>query len=89
MPSIHVILALSGYFIFNAGVGAMALPTESQKTGFYGWIYRFFQRLAANADRVVEARIQGVGNAASTAVSVATSHDQDSVVVTGDDSASK
>ncbi len=58
-----VILALAGYFVFSAAVGAMAAPNDVQKCGFYGWFYRFAQRLAANADKLVEARFGGiVGN---------------------------
>jgi hypothetical protein len=56
MPSMQVILAVAGYFVFAAAVGAMAAPTDAQKTRFYGWLYRFLQRLAANADRMAEAR---------------------------------
>ncbi len=50
------ILTAVAYFVFSAAAGAMAEPTEQQKRSFYGWFYRFIQRLAANADRVAEAR---------------------------------
>lgn len=52
----HVVLALAGYFVFSAAAGAMAPPSDAQRGGWYGWFYRFVQRLAANADRLVEAR---------------------------------
>ncbi len=54
--ALPVILTLSAYFVFSAAAGAMQPPTEAQKGAFYGWFYRFIQRLAANADRLAEAR---------------------------------
>lgn len=51
-----VIVSVAGYFLFSAAAGAMAAPTEEQARGFYGWFYRFVQRLAANADRLAEAK---------------------------------
>ncbi len=52
-----VILTAVGYFLFSAAAGAMASPTPAQTRSFYGWLYRFAQRLAANADRLAEARL--------------------------------
>jgi hypothetical protein len=49
---ISVIATIAGYFLFSAAVGAMSHPTAAQENGFYGWLFRFLQRLAANADRV-------------------------------------
>ena len=54
--TVVVILTLVGYFVFSAAVGAMLPPTAEQHARFYGWLYRFLQRLAANADRLAEAR---------------------------------
>ena len=74
--SIHVIEALVGYFLFSAAAGALEEPSKEQRGRFYGWFYRFAQRLAANADRVAAARF---GPLAATAtendseVAVATS----------------
>ena len=51
-----VIVTLAVYFVFSAAVGAMLPPTPEQHARFYGWLYRFLQRLAANADRLAEAR---------------------------------
>jgi hypothetical protein len=62
----QIIVTLVGYFVFSAAAGAMAAPTEAQTARFYGWFYRFIQRLAANADRVAEARF---GNIAGPATS--------------------
>lgn len=56
MLTAPIIITAAGYFVFSAAVGAMYPPSEQQKSGFYGWLYRFLQRLAANADRLVEAR---------------------------------
>jgi hypothetical protein len=53
---ISVIATVAAYFLFSAAVGAMSHPTADQENGFYGWLYRFLQRLAANADRLAEAR---------------------------------
>ncbi len=58
--SIQIILALVGYFVFAAAAGAMAPPTDAQARSWYGWFYRFIQRLAANADRLAEAKFRGI-----------------------------
>jgi hypothetical protein len=58
--TMSVILTLAGYFTFSAAVGAMSAPSDAQKTRFYGWLYRFLQRLAANADRLAEARFGNI-----------------------------
>ena len=60
--STSVIVTAVSYFIFSAAVGSMAAPTAEQEKGFYGWLYRFLQRLAANADRVVAARFPAVSH---------------------------
>lgn len=83
MHAMPVIFALVGYFVFSAAVGAMNPPTEQQKASFYGWFYRFAQRLAANADRLVEARFGGiVGNVGegAAAVTVASSTSESSSI---------
>jgi hypothetical protein len=81
-----VILSLAGYFVFSAAVGAMSAPSDAQKTRFYGWLYRFLQRLAANADKVVEARFgnlvdDGAAAGKADSVFVATRTDSASVTV--------
>ena len=53
---IIIACTLAVYFVFSAAVGAMLPPTPEQNVRFYGWLYRFLQRLAANADRLAEAR---------------------------------
>lgn len=61
---ISVVATIAGYFLFSAAVGAMSHPTAAQENGWYGWFYRFSQRLAANADRVAtvaEARNPALG----------------------------
>jgi hypothetical protein len=78
-----VILTLAGYFVFAAAVGAMAAPSDAQKSGFYGWLYRFLQRLAANADRLAEARFGNLipSGDGGESIAVATrEHDSVSVV---------
>ncbi len=79
----HVVLTLAAYFIFSAAVGAMSQPTEAQKTRFYGWLYRFLQRLAANADRLAEARFGGIAAAgAEHGQEIVATHERDTVVAT-------
>jgi hypothetical protein len=73
MIPIHVILTLVGYFIFSAAVGAMIEPTEEQKRGFYGWLFRFAQILAANADRLAAAKF-GAGIAGAAAAAAKADH---------------
>ena len=83
MLPMSVIVTGVGYFVFSAAVGAMAAPSEAQKTRFYGWLYRFLQRLAANADRLAEARFGGLVPAAEDGQQLAVStpeHDSVSVV---------
>jgi hypothetical protein len=77
--SMTVILTGAGYFIFSSAVGAMSPPSDAQKTRFYGWLYRFLQRLAANADRLAESRFPGLG--ASAGLSLVSSHERDTVAV--------
>jgi hypothetical protein len=67
-----VIFALAAYFVFSAGVGAMYPPSDAQKARFYGWLYRFLQRLAANADKLVEARFGNLVDEASDGVADST-----------------
>jgi hypothetical protein len=66
MFAMPVILSLAGYFVFAAAVGAMSPPSDAQKTRFYGWLYRFLQRLAANADKLVEAKYGNLLSAESS-----------------------
>ena len=54
MLTTHILLWLLGYYIVNAGVGAMTKPQKT--TGFYVWMFGFLQTLCANADRLAEAR---------------------------------
>ena len=89
MISMSVILAIGGYFVFSAAVGAMSPPSDAQKTRFYGWLYRFAQRLAANADRLVEARYGNLlgeaeregSDGAATALTVDRSVERSSITV--------
>ena len=84
--TISVILALLGYFIFSAAVGAMATPTPDQERAFYGWLYRFLQRLAANADRVAAARFGLTANGTSAPGQlVAVTHERDTAVAVNPD----
>ena len=53
---------LAGYFLFSAAVGAMLPPAPGKERGAYGWLYRFLQRVAANADRIAEARLHGLSD---------------------------
>lgn len=55
--SLHVILALVGYYLFSAAAGAMEPPLPGAERTFYAWLYRFAQILAANTDRLVKARL--------------------------------
>lgn len=79
--SIHVILAVLGYFIFAAGVGAMPAPTAASKAT-YVWLYRFLQRLAANADRLAQHELGSV--LGPNTVAVATHSEETTMVATGD-----
>lgn len=56
---IVTVIAIGGYFTFSAAIGAMYPPDDSQKRTFYGWLYRFLQAMAANADKVMAARYGG------------------------------
>ena len=71
--TMHVILALVGYFVFSAAVGALSEPTEEQKRGFYGWVFRFLQALAANAAAVAKARFGSLAGLPETPDAVAAS----------------
>ena len=51
-----ILLALLGYYVVNAAVGAMPKPRPEQANGFYGWLFGFLQTLCANADRLAELR---------------------------------
>lgn len=82
---VSVIAAVAGYFIFSAAVGAMSHPTAAQENGFYGWLYRFLQRLAANADRlavVAEARNPALSALARTGDFVASADEHSEISVT-------
>lgn len=82
---ISVIAAIAAYFIFSAAVGAMSHPTSLQENGFYGWLYRFLQRLAANADRlavVAEARNPAISALARSGDFVASTDERSEISVT-------
>jgi hypothetical protein len=81
-----VMLTVGAYFIFAAAVGAMWPPSDAQKAGWYGWFYRFLQRLAANADRVAKAEFGNllggaVANGSADAAVVATRSESSSITV--------
>jgi hypothetical protein len=90
MLPMSVMLTGVAYFVFSAAVGAMAAPSDAQKAGFYGWLYRFLQRLAANADRLAEARFGAFvpAGASDESIAVAT-HEHDSVSVVTSNSGTK
>lgn len=56
----QIIIAIAVYFISAAAVGAMSPPTKEQESGFYGWLYRFLQILAANGARLAEAKFGAI-----------------------------
>ena len=80
MLTTPVILTAVGYFLFSAAVGAMYPPTDEQKPRLYGWFYRFLQRLAANADRLVEAKFGHSGDTSESSVSLATTVTRESTI---------
>ena len=88
--TMQVVLTLVGFFVFSAGVGAMSPPSDAQKTRFYGWLYRFLQRLAANADRLAEAKFGSLAGAGTVeTLASSTSESRTLTVAAGDTTAAK
>jgi hypothetical protein len=85
MFTMPIILTLAGYFTFSAAVDAMLPPAPGQERTFYGFLYRFLNRLAANATKLAEARFGGLaGNqpAGANGGGIATAtHERDTITV--------
>lgn len=69
----QIIIAVAAYFISAAAVGAMSAPTKEQESGFYGWLYRFLQILAANGARLAEAKFGAIADVEGAHASTVTS----------------
>jgi hypothetical protein len=79
--SLNILLALAGYFVFSAAVGAMSQPTEQQKGSFYGWAFRFLNILAANATRLVASRFPGLpADEPAPGVQLVATHERDTII---------